>query len=340
MVERARHRSPGPALELIGCGASQRRRGRLPRRAARTSTASPGSASTASERQRRPGRRLERRHGRHQLGLPHPALHRAASRSSRPSTRSLRRRSGAAPVPGTTPDPAAARSTATTTSAEASNQSADARQQQARDSAAEQTDKARNAANVHPGSGPVKRSDRMILIGVALLALLAAFCFLVVAPKREELSELDQESSRPRGRGRRAGADRGVRREQAKADYDRRLPPPRRARQGGPRRRRLGQPDRPDQPLADQLAGRLPQRRARRGAGRRRPPAGGPDDRRAGAQRNADQRVRGRGLDVGARHRPPARPDDGAGDPAAVRRPRRRRRRCRSAPPSARPDSR
>ena len=66
----------------------------------------------------------------------------------------------------------------------------------------------------------MKRSDRMIMIGIALLGLLAAFYFLAVAPKREELSELDQEI---------AALEASVAEqeqiaafaEQAKADYDR-----------------------------------------------------------------------------------------------------------------------
>ena len=66
----------------------------------------------------------------------------------------------------------------------------------------------------------MKRSDRMIVIGIALLGLLAAFYFLAVAPKREELSELDQEI---------AALEASVAEqeqiaafaEQAKADYDR-----------------------------------------------------------------------------------------------------------------------
>jgi Tfp pilus assembly protein PilO len=39
----------------------------------------------------------------------------------------------------------------------------------------------------------VKRSDRLIVIGLGLAGLLAAFWFLAVAPKREKLSELDDE---------------------------------------------------------------------------------------------------------------------------------------------------
>jgi Tfp pilus assembly protein PilN len=63
---------------------------------------------------------------------------------------------GAAPVPGTTPEPtgstASAGSTASTgTSSDPETAEATAEQQQARDSAAEQTDEARNAANIVPG---------------------------------------------------------------------------------------------------------------------------------------------------------------------------------------------
>ena len=41
----------------------------------------------------------------------------------------------------------------------------------------------------------MKRSDRLIFVGLGLLGLLAAFYFLAVAPKREKVSELDQEIS-------------------------------------------------------------------------------------------------------------------------------------------------
>jgi hypothetical protein len=39
----------------------------------------------------------------------------------------------------------------------------------------------------------MKRGDRMIVLGLGLIALLAAFWFLAVAPKREELSEFDDQ---------------------------------------------------------------------------------------------------------------------------------------------------
>jgi Tfp pilus assembly protein PilO len=66
----------------------------------------------------------------------------------------------------------------------------------------------------------VKRSDRMIVIALGLIGLLAAFWFLGVAPKREKLSELDQEISALEA----SVAEQeqvALAAEQAKADYER-----------------------------------------------------------------------------------------------------------------------
>jgi Tfp pilus assembly protein PilN len=139
----------GPALELVGCGANQRAvAGFLAalrdidgvtrvgiassERSAGDTALDSGTGDTSSDCRTRPAI------ARFEVvvafdAVPAPAV------------------PGAAPVPGTTPDPAATGATATTTPAEPSNQSATPEQQQARDSAAEQTGEASNAANVLPG---------------------------------------------------------------------------------------------------------------------------------------------------------------------------------------------
>jgi hypothetical protein len=66
----------------------------------------------------------------------------------------------------------------------------------------------------------MKSSDRAILIGVGLLGLLAAFWFLVLAPKREDVSKLDQQVSEARSAltAAQQAAELG---ERSKADYAR-----------------------------------------------------------------------------------------------------------------------
>jgi Tfp pilus assembly protein PilO len=64
----------------------------------------------------------------------------------------------------------------------------------------------------------MKSSDRAIVVGVALLGLLAAFWFLMLAPKRAEVSDLDREVAEAQSAltAAQQAADLG---EQAKADY-------------------------------------------------------------------------------------------------------------------------
>lgn len=66
----------------------------------------------------------------------------------------------------------------------------------------------------------MKRSDRMIVIAVALVGLLAAFWFLVVSPKRAELSDLDEQVSALEASVAQQ-EDLAAFAEQAEADYDR-----------------------------------------------------------------------------------------------------------------------
>ena len=144
----------GPALELVGCGANQRAvAGFLAalrdidgvtrvgiassERSAGDASLDSGSGGTTSDCRTRPAI------AKFEVvvafdAVPVPAV------------------PGAAPVPGTAPDPAAAGSTAATTSTGGSSGTetaggATAEQQQARDSAAEQTGEARDAAGVVPG---------------------------------------------------------------------------------------------------------------------------------------------------------------------------------------------
>jgi Tfp pilus assembly protein PilN len=136
----------GPALELVGCGANQRAvAGFLAalrdidgvtrvgiassERTAQDTTLDGGSGGTSSDCRTRPAI------AKFELvvafdAVPVPAV------------------PGAAPVPGTTVQPA---TTAATASTETPSQAGTAEQQQARDSAAEQSGEASEAANVVPG---------------------------------------------------------------------------------------------------------------------------------------------------------------------------------------------